>query len=81
MISSHDMELVAASELRSHASIVLIVVMLTSVWLSDKAGGGSNECGQYIKKPPLPSEITQPQELIRQYEETGKWSLNTMIES
>ena len=56
MISSHDIELVAASG-AVNDNYHLIVVMLTGEIVFDyqiKQGGGSNEeCGQYIKKPPF----------------------------
>lgn len=85
MISSHDIELVAASGAVNdnyHFDSRYVDGEIVFDYQIKQGAAVTKNAVNTLKSLHFPSEITQTsQELIRQYEETGKWSLNTMIES
>ena len=85
MISSHDIELVAASGAVNdnyHFDSCYVDGKIVFDYQIKQGAAVTKNAVNTLKSLHFPSEITQTsQELIRQYEETGKWSLNTMIES
>lgn len=85
MISSHDIELVAASGAVNdnyHFDSRYVDGEIVFDCQIKQGAAVTKNAVNTLKSLHFPSEITQTsQELIRQYEETGKWSLNTMIES
>ena len=85
MISSHDIELVAASGAVNdnyHFDSRYVDGKIVFDYQIKQGAAVTKNAVNTLKSLHFPSEITQTsQELIRQYEETGKWSLNTMIES
>ena len=85
MISSHDIELVAASGAVNdnyHFNSRYVDGKIVFDYQIKQGAAVTKNAVNTLKSLHFPSEITQTsQELIRQYEETGKWSLNTIIES
>ena len=85
MISSHDIELVAASGAVNdnyHFDSRYVDGEIVFDYQIKQGAAVTKNAVNTLKSLHFPSEITQTsQELIRQYEETGKWSLNTIIES
>ncbi len=85
MISSHDIELVAASGAVNdnyHFDSRYVDGEIVFDYQIKQGAAVTKNAVNTLKSLHFPSEITQTsQELIRQYEETGKWSLNSMIES
>lgn len=85
MISSHDIELVAASGAVNdnyHFDSRYVDGEIVFDYQIKKGAAVTKNAVNTLKSLHFPSEITQTsQELIRQYEETGKWSLHSMIES
>lgn len=85
MISSHDIELVAASGAVNdnyHFDSRYVDGEIVFDYQIKQGAAVTKNAVNTLKSLHFPSEITQTsQELIRQYEETGKWSLHSMIES
>mgnify|MGYP001687304559 FL=1 len=85
MISSHDIELVAASGAVNdnyHFDSRYVDGKIVFDYQIKQGAAVTKNAVNTLKSLHFPSEITQTsQELIRQYEETGKWSLHSMIES
>lgn len=85
MISSHDIELVVASGAVNdnyHFDSRYVDGEIVFDYQIKQEAAVTKNAVNTLKSLHFPSEITQTsQELIRQYEETGKWSLNTMIKS
>ena len=85
MISSHDIELVAASGAVNdnyHFDSRYVDGEIVFDYQIKQGAAVTKNAVNTLKSLHFPSEITQTsQELIRQYEETGKWSLHRMIES
>lgn len=85
MISSHDIELVAASGAVNdnyHFDSRYVDGEIVFDYQIKQGATVTKNAVNTLKSLHFPSEITQTsQELIRQYEETGKWSLHSMIES
>lgn len=85
MISSHDIELVVASGAVNdnyHFDSRYVDGEIVFDYQIKQGAAVTKNAVNTLKSLHFPSEITQTsQELIRQYEETGKWSLHSMIES
>lgn len=85
MISSHDIELVAASGAVNdnyHFDSRYVDGEIVFDYHIKQGAAVTKNAVNTLKSLHFPSEITQTsQELIRQYEETGEWSLHSMIES
>lgn len=85
MISSHDIELVAASGAVNdnyHFDSRYVDGEIVFDYQIKQGAAVTKNAVNTLKSLHFPSEITQTsQELIGQYEKTGKWSLHSMIES
>ena len=83
MISSHDIELVAASGAVNdnyHFDSRYVDGEIVFDYQIKQGAAVTKNAVNTLKSLHFPSEITQTsQELIRQYEETGKWSLKRML--
>lgn len=83
MISSHDIELVAASGAVNdnyHFDSRYVDGEIVFDYQIMQGAAVTKNAVNTLKSLHFPSEITQTsQELIRQYEKTGKWSLNRML--
>lgn len=83
MISSHDIELVAASGAVNdnyHFDSRYVDGEIVFDYQIKQGAAVTKNAVNTLKSLYFPSEITRTsQELIRQYEETGKWSLNRML--
>lgn len=83
MISSHDIELVAASGAVNdnyHFDSRYVDGKIVFDYQIKQGAAVTKNAVNTLKSLHFPSEITQTsQELIGQYEKTGKWSLNRML--
>lgn len=83
MISSHDIELVAASGAVNdnyHFNSRYVDGKIVFDYQIKQGAAVTKNAVNTLKSLHFPSEITQTsQELIGQYEKTGKWSLNRML--